>query len=165
MAQQDNGNSAKLAKAKGVLAGAKSFSASADPKGALTPKAAAPTAKAAAPSPTASVDVNSRAGNIAQNRDILSPGDTALPKLHNGGPVLADGAYQLKAGEHVLTAPEAKKARKHALMAAGMKSLANPGKASPVKSVSKKPSKGVSIRPNKTEDDDAPVKLNSREEK
>jgi hypothetical protein len=48
--------------------------------------------------------------------------------MHTGGPVHADGAYQLKAGEHVLTAPEAAKARTHALAASGMKSLAKPAK-------------------------------------
>jgi hypothetical protein len=50
------------------------------------------------------------------------------PKMHTGGPVMADGTYQLKAGEHVLTAPEAAKARKHAIMASGIKSLAKAGK-------------------------------------
>jgi lysophospholipid acyltransferase (LPLAT)-like uncharacterized protein len=50
-------------------------------------------------------------------------------KMHNGGPVMADGVYRLKAGEHVLTAPEAAKAKKHAMMASGMKSLAKSGKA------------------------------------
>jgi hypothetical protein len=48
----------------------------------------------------------------------------AIPKMHNGGPVIGDGPRMLKDGEHVLTAAEAKKARKHALMAVGMKSLA-----------------------------------------
>jgi len=52
-----------------------------------------------------------------------------LPKMHKGGTVTADGGYQLKAGEHVLTAPEAAKARQHALMASGMKSLAKPAPA------------------------------------
>ena len=47
-----------------------------------------------------------------------------ISKLHNGGPVKADGAYDLQAGEHVLTASEAGKARQHALMTSGMKSLA-----------------------------------------
>jgi hypothetical protein len=49
-----------------------------------------------------------------------------IGKMHNGGTVKADGAYDLKAGEHVLTAPEAAKARNHALMASGMKSMATP---------------------------------------
>jgi hypothetical protein len=54
----------------------------------------------------------------------------SIPRMHNGGPVLSDGAYQLKAGEHVLTAAEAAKAKKHAIMAAGIKSLVKPGKGS-----------------------------------
>lgn len=52
-----------------------------------------------------------------------------MPSMHSGGPVMADGPYRLKAGEHVLTEAEAKKARKHALMASGMKSLAKPTEA------------------------------------
>lgn len=58
-------------------------------------------------------------GNELQRRAILG-------SMHKGGPVKADGAYNLKAGEHVLTASEAANARKHALMASGMKSLAKP---------------------------------------
>lgn len=68
------------------------------------------------------VTATSVKGNELQRRAVMG-------SMHNGGPVLADGAYRLKAGEHVLTAPEATKARKHALMASGMKSLAKPGKA------------------------------------
>ncbi len=52
-----------------------------------------------------------------------------LPKMHKGGPVTVDGAYHLKAGEHVLTAKEAGRARAHALMAGGMRSLAKPAAA------------------------------------
>jgi hypothetical protein len=51
-------------------------------------------------------------------------------RRHNGGPIPKDGLVSLKAGEHVLTEAEAKQARKHALMAAGMKSLAKRGKKS-----------------------------------
>ena len=49
---------------------------------------------------------------------------------HKGGEIPVDGSYNLKAGEHVLTAAEAAKARKHALLASGLKSLA---KATPKK--------------------------------
>ena len=41
---------------------------------------------------------------------------------------MTDGVYRLKKGEHVLTAPEAARAKKHALMHAGMRSLASMGK-------------------------------------
>jgi hypothetical protein len=161
MAQQDDSISGKISKAKGVLATAKAKFPS--PKPVPNAPVIQNSKPVAPPAASPMAGVNSRAGNIAANRDILSPGDTALPKLHNGGPVLTDGAYQLKAGEHVLTAAEAKKARKHALMAVGMKSLANPGKSSPITSdpsPSKKSSKGVSIRrPNLVEDQDAPIKL------
>lgn len=60
-------------------------------------------------------------GNVLQRQAVLG-------SMHTGGPVMADGAYRLKAGEHVLTEPEAKMARKHAMMASGMKSLAKSGK-------------------------------------
>ena len=66
---------------------------------------------------------------LAAKKTMVDKARSVLPTMHNGGPVLADGGYQLKAGEHVLTASEAAKARKHALMASGMKSLAKPGKA------------------------------------
>jgi DsbC/DsbD-like thiol-disulfide interchange protein len=63
---------------------------------------------------------------LAAKKTMVDKAMSALPKMHNGGPVKVDGSYQLKAGEHVLTEAEAKKARKHALMASGMKSLAKP---------------------------------------
>ncbi len=56
-----------------------------------------------------------------------SHSDDSAPKMHKGGPIKADGIYRLKAGEHVLTADEATKARKHALMITGMHSLAKAG--------------------------------------
>ena len=82
---------------------------------AAAPKAAAKPAKKA----TSFGDVGSK---IQAARDALAP--KIVPNLHSGGPVLQDGPHNLKAGEHVLTAKEADKARKHALMASGMKSLA-----------------------------------------
>lgn len=64
--------------------------------------------------------------------DMVQKAKTALnvsnaPKMHKGGPVKKDGIYSLQAGEHVLTADEAQMARKHAIMASGMKSLSKPG--------------------------------------
>ena len=74
-------------------------------------------------------------------RQMASPEPTSLPvalshpndltvvtSMHEGGPVMTDGVYRLKKGEHVLTAPEAARAKKHALMHAGMRSLASMGK-------------------------------------
>ena len=61
---------------------------------------------------------------LAANRANVEAYAKQYPKMHNGGPVPADGVYQMKKGEHVLTEAEAKKARKYALMGAGMKSLA-----------------------------------------
>lgn len=64
---------------------------------------------------------------LAAKKTMVDKARQALPKMHKGGTVKVDGDYNLKAGEHVLTAPEAAKARNHALMASGMKSLATPG--------------------------------------
>ena len=90
-----------------------------------TPKTATP-AQAASKAITTAPSIGQE---LANKKIMVDKARIALPKMHNGGPVLADGAYQLKMGEHVLTAAEAKKARTHALMASGMKSLAKPGKA------------------------------------
>jgi hypothetical protein len=89
-----------------------------------SPKAApaAPAAPAKA-TPTLGDELNAKAGMVQKGRQALG-----APKMHSGGPVLSDGTYQLQAGEHVLTAAEAVKARKHAIMASGMKSLTKPGK-------------------------------------
>jgi hypothetical protein len=59
---------------------------------------------------------------------MIDKAAVTTPKMHSGGSVKADGDYNLKAGEHVLTEPEAKLARKHALMFSGMKSLAHASK-------------------------------------
>ena len=96
------------------------------------PSAAAPSA---APKPASTVSKPSMsigepekgiAAELKSKERTVNEYTAALPKMHNGGPVTADGGYQLKKGEHVLTAAEAVKARKHALMAAGMKSLSKP---------------------------------------
>jgi Ethanolamine utilization protein EutJ (predicted chaperonin) len=113
MAQDDI--SSKLASAKTALAHANSSFPSANaPKPAPKPVAVAP--KAAAPSIGSDVAAGLK-WNTDQAKAVMAP------KLHKGGPVKKDGIYDLKKGEHVLTADEATKARKHALMASGMKSL------------------------------------------
>lgn len=86
-------------------------------------KAPAPKAQPAAPvvhPPTVGDELKAKADNVNQYMNA--------PKMHKGGPVMADGVYTLRAGEHVLAKGEADKARKHALMASGVKSLAMPGK-------------------------------------
>jgi hypothetical protein len=93
-----------------------------------------PTSVAAAQAPKAAVaaaatPAPSIGQELAVKKIMVDKARSALPKLHKGGPVPADGAYQLKAGEHVLTAPEAAKARTHAMLASGMKSLAKPAPA------------------------------------
>jgi hypothetical protein len=125
MAQNQGASSidAKLSAAKKTLAHANAFSAK-------MPKMAAPAPAAAAPKPPAPKPPSNPEGDIgaelaAKARNVSSYTDA--PKMHNGGPVVTDGVYQLKRGEHVLTEAEAKQARKHALAAAGMKSLARAG--------------------------------------
>ena len=105
-----------------VLAGAKNALKTADRMfpSSMAPKAPAPVSApktSGKPAITTGDELRVKARNVSEYAK-------ALPKLHNGGPVKADGGYDLQAGEHVLTAAEAKQARKHALMASGMKSLA-----------------------------------------
>ncbi len=87
-------------------------------------------AKSSGAAPAPKVVAKPVAPNLGQElvakKTMVDKARQALPKMHNGGTVPADGDYNLKAGEHVLTAPEAAKARSHALMASGMKSLAKP---------------------------------------
>ena len=84
--------------------------------------------------------------------------------MHDGGPVETDGVYALKAGEHVLTAPQARMARHHALMSVGMKrgGIAKPGAGAPtagtpakVDAAHKKPEKkmtsDIAVRPEKNQ--------------
>jgi hypothetical protein len=95
------------------------------------PKAASVPAKPAAPKPA---PLSGLAAELNEKGKMMKNAKMALsdaPKMHKGGPIKADGVYTLKAGEHVLTAPEAAKARTHALMASGMKSLAKPAPKAP----------------------------------
>jgi hypothetical protein len=132
MAQQDttaakNGSSIndKVANAKAALAHANSRFPGMGHAAAPAPKPAA-----AAPKPAPSLGEDVAAGlkwNTDQAKAVMAP------KMHRGGPVKKDGIYDLKKGEHVLTAEEATKARKHALMASGMKSLSMGGVVSAAK--------------------------------
>jgi hypothetical protein len=85
------------------------------------------TNKSAVPGKVAKV-ATAVASNLAKASPMYHPPEAAKPpiEMHSGGPVMKDGTYSLKMGEHVLTEPEAKMARKHALMASGMKSLSKP---------------------------------------
>jgi hypothetical protein len=105
-----------LAAAKGALSHANA---------AFPPAAAKP---AAAPSAPVKKSAPTLGDELVAKKTMVDKARVALPKMHNGGPVLADGDYNLKAGEHVLTAAETKKATQHALMASGLKSLAKSGK-------------------------------------
>jgi hypothetical protein len=91
-----------LAKAKATLASANAFQKSAGGPVAR-PAPAMPAAKTndAIKVAPAAPSVNSRAGQISMNKDILAPSPTTLPKMHSGGLVLEDGAKNLEAGESV----------------------------------------------------------------
>ncbi len=100
-------------------------------------KAFPPKAVSTTPAPKASAVTPAKktptlGDELAAKKVLVDKAISALPKMHKGGPVTVDGAYNLKAGEHVLTAKEAGRARSHALMAGGMRSLARPA-AAPVK--------------------------------
>lgn len=106
-----------LSDAKATLAHASSAFPSS-----VAPKASAAPVKAPATAPTLGQELAEKAKMVRNANMAL----TDAPKMHKGGTIKADGNYNLKAGEHVLTAPEAAKARNHALMANGMKSLVQP---------------------------------------
>lgn len=96
---------------------------------AFPPASKAAPAVAAKPATPKAAPLSGLGLELAEKGRMMKNAKLALtdaPKMHKGGPVHADGVYTLKAGEHVLTAPEAAKARTHALMASGMKSLAKP---------------------------------------
>jgi hypothetical protein len=135
MAQDTN---SKVAAAKSALARAKAAGFPSMPKVAPVAIKAAPAPKPASGGgdPTVGASLKAKSDNV---NEYLN----SLPKMHKGGPVLADGAYQLKAGEHVLAKGEAAKATKHALMASGMKSLIQPGKASKVAAPKEKTSMSI----------------------
>lgn len=113
-----------VASAKGALAHAeKTFPSSMAPK-ASPAKAPVASSTPSPAGPSVGDELRVKAANIKEYT-------SSVPKMHKGGPIMADGIYALKAGEHVLAPGEADKARKHALMASGMKSLASPGKRAP----------------------------------
>ena len=104
-----------------------------------------------------SAGIGKELGVKAQN---VSDYAASAPKMHKGGRIPADGIYSMKAGEHVLTAKEAVLAKKHALMAVGMKSLAKTQGAEEVDEQpttsgepakpsmgSKKSTSGITVRP------------------
>lgn len=123
------------------------------------PAAAKPAASAASkPAPSIGQE-------LAVKKQMVDKAQSALPKMHEGGKVHADGAYELKAGEHVLTAQQAKVVRKHALMAVGMNSLTKPAATTDLnttpskvdktsgkvdKQPAKKSTSGVTVRPSKS---------------
>lgn len=110
-----------------ALSDAKAALAHAD---AAFPRDPAPAAKPAAKPAAAPAKAAPSIGQeLAAKKTMVDKARSALPKMHKGGEVKATGDYNLKAGEHVLTASEAAKARQHTLMAVGLKSLARPSKA------------------------------------
>lgn len=146
-----------------ALSGAKSALSTANKKfpSGMAPKTAPPAAKPAV-KPTSSISVGEPEKGIkselASKADNVKSYTDSLPKMHDGGPVKKDGAYQLKAGEHVLTAVETKIARRHAIAASGMKSLAKyapkqktGGEPAKIKTGEKKNTSSITIRPEKNQ--------------
>jgi hypothetical protein len=129
MPQSNDPVAKALAGAKATLAHANAtFPSSGAPKAAATPAPAVAPKKA---SMSIGEPEKGTANELKSKAEMVGKAKTALgdaPKMHKGGPVKKSGTYQLQAGEHVLTAPEAKTARKHALMMSGMKSLAKAAK-------------------------------------
>jgi hypothetical protein len=133
---QSDSVSKKLADAKSTLADSYKkippMSTTPAPSPAAQPKSPAPVTKP----PSISDELAAKKANVDQYT-------ASLPKMHRGGEVKADGAYQLKKGEHVLTPKEAKVAHKHALMMSGLKSMAksytagDTQKAGPAKTMAK----------------------------
>ena len=153
--------------AQAIVAGAKKELAKANTKfpSSMAPKSAAPAAKPAA-KPASSISIGEPEkgvkSDLASKAENVKAYTDSLPKMHDGGPVKKDGAYQLQAGEHVLTAVEARIARRHAIAASGMKSLAKwaPKKTSgePAKSNAgeKKNTSSITVRPEKNQDKKIP---------
>ena len=150
-----------------ALSGAKSALSTANKKfpSAMAPKTAAPAAKPAA-KPASSISTGEPEKGIKselqEKADNVNSYVKSLPKLHDGGPVKKDGAYQLKAGEHVLTPIEAKIARRHAIAMSGLKSLAKysskktGGEPAKPKTGEKKTTSTITVRPEKNQDKKIP---------
>jgi hypothetical protein len=139
------------------LAGAKAALAHANTVSIPKPAASTPAPKAA-PASTPAKKAPSMSDELDAKNAMVKKAMQALPKMHEGGPVAADGAYQLKAGEHVLTAKEAQRATQHALIRTGMRSLAKASASGgqPVAMdkkakmpASKKSTTGITVRPEK----------------
>jgi hypothetical protein len=112
-----------LAKAKAVGAQANKAFPTTLSKVATAPTPVAAAKPTVAPKPAANLGTELAAKkNMIDKAAVTTP--TLTPKMHRGGSVQADGDYNLKKGEHVLTPAEAKKLRKHAALLAGLKSLA-----------------------------------------
>jgi hypothetical protein len=148
-----------LSGAKSALAGAnKAFPSAMAPKNPAPAKASAKTSSSIStgePEKGIKSELQSKADNV--DSYVKS-----LPKLHDGGPVKKDGAYQLKAGEHVLTPVEAKIARRHAIAMSGLKSLAKysskktGGEPAKPKTGEKKTTSTITVRPEKNQDKKIP---------
>ena len=143
---------------KSMLSGAKNALEHAN-KAFPSPK---PAAAPAAPKMHAAPEKPAGVGEeLKVKQDNVKTYMDSLPKMHDGGPVAADGAYMLKAGEHVLTQPQAKMARKHAMMSVGMHRLSMPGAAPTAgqpkavdaahKTPEKKNTSDIKVRPEKNQ--------------
>ena len=142
---QSDAVSKALSSAKAELKRADSFPSTTGK--AMTAGGAAAAKPATAPAkkvPTLGDELAAKSANVTQYTN-------SLPKMHEGGRVLKDGGYNLKAGEHVLTESQAQMARKHALMSIGMKRLSKPVQPNLAGELDtkKKPSQPMKVNPKK----------------
>ena len=105
------------------LASAKSALTSAKGKFPAAPKPApAPITTPPAPAKPSALGDSTIAPSLKAKQDNINTYMNATPKMHKGGVVPEDGIYNMKKGEHVLTARQKK------AMMDGMKALTKPAK-------------------------------------
>ena len=84
--------------------------------------ATAPITKPPAPAKPSALGDSTIAPSLKAKQDNINTYMNATPKMHKGGVVPEDGIYNMKKGEHVLTARQKK------AMMDGMKALTKPAK-------------------------------------
>src|ERR1700676_5178231 len=126
MAQEDGGVSKAIGGAKAALTQARAKFPQPKAVPSATPRIQSPTMTPMA-KPNLGDELKSKSDNVDEYMK-------AIPKMHKGGPVMADGDYNLRMGEHVLSAKDAEnlknahsKAKTVLSMTKGLKSLHRAG--------------------------------------